>query len=64
MDRTDGCVVNENDENRLQDFLYYITEEGLYSKEQIQRRYVDKIATLDGTCGVKIHEFMKESLNA
>lgn len=62
VQRTGGSVAWEKEENRIQDFLYYLTTEGLHNKKQIQQDYKNINANLDGTCGEKIHEMMKNSL--
>lgn len=62
-ERTGGSIIWENNENRLQDFLYYITTEGVYDKKKAQQSCGYLFSTIDGTCGEKIHKIMKASLS-
>lgn len=59
-ERTRGTsTVYEDDENTLQDFLFYITVDGMHSKLDAQFSYKSMIENFDGTCGQKVHEYMK-----
>ncbi len=55
-------TVWEGETNRLSDFLYYLTEDNAYDKRMLQLSYTTRIASMDGTCGIKVHEFMKNRL--
>ena len=47
----------------LDDFLYEISSGQLYDPEEQKSAYAAVIKNMDGTCGIKIHEYMMKSLN-
>jgi hypothetical protein len=59
LQRTGGGTVWENEINRLRNFLYYVVDESSYDKRILQSSYATRIATMDGTCGIKVHEYIK-----
>ena len=52
----------ENDESNLQDYLFYITVDGMQVKANLQGGYKNAINNFDGTCGQEVHKFLKSRL--
>ncbi|MGN6714463.1 MAG: hypothetical protein ACTHKA_22815 [Anaerocolumna jejuensis] len=63
VERTGGLVIYENEDDTLQDFLYLLENDGLFHKVKGSLSRISINATMDGTCGKKIHEFLKSTLH-